>query len=153
MRLLIAAIGRARQGPEAALIETYAARLTVWRLTVRELEVRKRLSGPERTAAEGALLRDAMPPGARVVALDERGRDLSSAGLAERLRGWQDDGVGDAAFLIGGADGLDEGIRARADLTLAFGRQTWPHLMVRAMLAEQLYRAQQIVAGHPYHRE
>ena len=90
---------------------------------------------------------------AKTVALDERGRDLASADLAARIGAWRDEGVQEARFLIGAADGHDSEIRADADLLLAFGSATWPHLMVRAMLAEQLYRAEQILAGHPYHRE
>ncbi len=86
------------------------------------------------------------------MALDERGQALSSAALAARLGRWRDEGVRELRFLIGGADGLAEAERAGADLCLAFGPATWPHLMVRAMLAEQLYRAMTILAGHPYHR-
>ena len=86
------------------------------------------------------------------MALDERGEDLASATLAARLSDWRDRGIADLAFVIGGADGLDPTVRAAADLVLAFGRQTWPHMMARAMLIEQIYRAQQIILGHPYHR-
>ena len=84
--------------------------------------------------------------------LDETGTDLASTALAERLRGWQDDGTREVRFLIGAADGHDVATRGSADLLLGFGRATWPHMMVRAMLAEQLYRATTIIAGHPYHR-
>lgn len=148
----IAAVGRLRAGPLSALIDSYAKRST-WPLTFREVEVRKRLSGPALCAAEGDMLLSAVPAGATLVALDETGRDLSSAEFAERLAGWRDGGVGDLAFLIGGADGLAPALRKRADLTLAFGRATWPHMMVRVLLAEQIYRAQTILAGHPYHRD
>ncbi|MEE8272998.1 MAG: 23S rRNA (pseudouridine(1915)-N(3))-methyltransferase RlmH, partial [Alphaproteobacteria bacterium] len=113
----------------------------------------KRLSGEALTRHEADLLLGAVPSGATVVALDEAGRDLSSGEFAVRLAGWRDGGVRDVAFLIGGADGHGEAVRGRADLTLAFGRATWPHLMVRAMLAEQVYRAQTILDGHPYHRD
>jgi 23S rRNA (pseudouridine1915-N3)-methyltransferase len=92
------------------------------------------------------------PPGAVTVALDERGQPLSSAAFAARLGAWRDAGVREARFLIGAADGLSDTERAAADLLLAFGPATWPHLLVRAMLAEQLYRATTILAGHPYHR-
>ena len=91
-------------------------------------------------------------PGAVTVALDERGTALSSAGLAARLGAWRDGGVRELRFLVGAADGLSDAERAGADLLLAFGPATWPHLLVRAMLAEQLYRAMTILAGHPYHR-
>ena len=94
-----------------------------------------------------------MPRRAIIVALDEKGTQLSSAELAERIGAWRDDGVAEVRFLIGGADGLDEGERSNADLLLAFGKTTWPHLMARAMLAEQLWRAYSILANHPYHRE
>lgn len=151
MRLWIAAVGRLRAGPVKDVVEDYARR-SPWPLRIREVEVRKRLSGPELKRAEAALLLEAVPPGARLVALDERGRDLSSEAFAERLGQWRDEGVGDLAFLIGGADGHDETIRERAALTVAFGRMTWPHMLARAMLAEQIYRAQTILEGHPYHR-
>ena len=94
-----------------------------------------------------------LPAGARVVGLDETGRQLGSAALAEILRDWRDAGVREARFLIGAADGLTAEERGAADLLLSFGAVTWPHLLVRAMLAEQLYRATTIIAGHPYHRE
>jgi len=89
----------------------------------------------------------------RTVALDETGKALGSVALAETLRGWRDEGIRETRFLIGAADGLTVDERASADLLLSFGSLTWPHLMVRAMLAEQLYRATTIIAGHPYHRE
>ena len=101
---------------------------------------------------EADLLLAAVPNAAMIVALDERGASLSSERFAERLGQWRDQGVGDVAFLIGGADGHGEAVGKRADLMLALGPMTWPHLMVRAMIAEQIYRAQQILAGHPYHR-
>ncbi len=118
---------------------------------LREVEDKRGPTG--RVAREADLLLSALPKGATVVALDERGKALSSVELAHRLARWRDEGAGDIAFAIGGADGLDDAVRARADLVLSLGAMTWPHLMVRAMLAEQLYRAQQILAGHPYHRE
>ncbi len=104
-------------------------------------------------AREAALLRATVPKGARVVALDGGGRGLGSLAFAERLGQWRDDGVGDVAFLIGGADGLEAKLRDDADFVLALGPQTWPHLLVRGLLAEQLYRAECIASGHPYHRE
>ena len=104
-------------------------------------------------AREGELLRAACPQGATLVALDRRGRTLDSAGFAQRLGTWRDNSVADVAFLIGGADGHTEALLKQCALTLSFGTMTWPHLLARAMLAEQIYRAQQILAGHPYHRE
>ena len=155
MRLHLCAVGRLRPCPERALVEEYASRLaragravSLGPLEVREVEARG-AGGPE---AEAPLLRRAAPEGARVVALDERGRALSSAGLADLLARWRDEGVRDAAFLIGGADGLDPTLRDGADLTLALGPMVWPHKLARAMIAEQLYRAAGILAGTPYHR-
>ena len=101
---------------------------------------------------EGALLLAAVPAGATVVVLDAGGRALDSPALAARLRTWRDAGVGDVAFLIGGAEGLDADVVAGADLVLSLGPMTWPHLLARAMLAEQIYRAQCILEGHPYAR-
>ncbi len=114
--------------------------------------VRRPLAPDQLKAREAELLLAALPEGARVVTLDAAGKALTSPQLADLIARWRDDGTRDLAFVIGGAEGLDEGLRRRADLTLSLGRMTWPHLLVRAMLAEQLYRAQQILAGHPYHR-
>ena len=136
-------------------MDDYAARLarvgrplSLGPLDVHEVEDR-RGGGP---AAEAALLARAVPDGAVVVALDERGLALSSPDLAGRLAGWRDEGRRDAAFVIGGADGLDPILRDSADLALSLGPMVWPHMLVRAMLAEQLYRATSILAGAPYHR-
>ncbi len=103
-------------------------------------------------AGEAALLARAIPDGAVTIALDERGAALSSPDLADRLAAWRDEGRRDAAFLVGGADGLDPALRDAADLALSFGPMVWPHMLARAMLAEQLYRAVTILAGGPYHR-
>ena len=135
-----------------AVYEDYA-RLVRWPLDLIEIETRKQLPSNKRKSAEGELLLGKVPEGAVVVALDEKGKALSSRELAKRVGGWRDEGRGCIAFLIGGADGLDDKVRARADLLLSFGRLTWPHLLVRGMLAEQIYRSQQILAGHPYHRD
>jgi 23S rRNA (pseudouridine1915-N3)-methyltransferase len=151
MKIWLAAVGRSRPGPVRDLFEDYAGRLS-WPFTLREVEVRKRLPPEELKRREAALLLDAVPADARVVALDERGRNLPSEDFAARLGGWRDAGAPSVAFLIGGADGHGAEVAARADLVLALGAMTWPHMMVRAMLMEQVYRAQQILAGHPYHR-
>lgn len=151
MQIEILAIGRARAGPERALYQTYAERIR-WPLVLRELEEKRRLPPAEMTAREGALLLDALPGDAAAIALDETGKELSSEQFAKQLGRWRDDGRATIAFVIGGADGLAGEVRDRADLVLSLGRQTWPHMLVRAMLAEQIYRAQQILAGHPYHR-
>ena len=152
MRITIAAVGRAKAGPELSLYDHFAARLQP-PPDLREIAERKPLAEAERRRREGRRLLDAVPKGAVVVALDEGGAALTSRALAERLQGWDDDGRRDVAFLIGGADGLDGAVRRTADLVLAFGPATWPHMLVRGMLAEQLYRAQCIRAGHPYHRD
>lgn len=104
-------------------------------------------------AREAELTLAAVPAGALLVALDERGQSWSSRDLAERLAAWRDRGVATLAFAIGGADGLGPSVIERADAVLSLGAMTWPHLLVRSLLLEQLYRAQQISAGHPYHRD
>lgn len=152
MRITIAAVGRGRSGPEQQLYETYVKRSS-WPLALKEVEAKKGLEGEALKAAEAKLLLEAAPKGALLVALDERGRNITSMKLAEWIEAKQVDGKSDLCFLIGGADGLDPAVRAQADLVLACGSLTWPHLLVRAMLAEQIYRCQQILAGHPYHRE
>jgi 23S rRNA (pseudouridine1915-N3)-methyltransferase len=151
MRLWLAAVGRAKPGPEQDLFRAYAARLNP-PLQLREVEEKRPLPVPERKAREAELLLAAIPPGALVVALDERGRALPSVAFAEQLGRWRDQGTGDVALLIGGADGHGEAVRSRAALVLALGPMTWPHMLVRALVAEQLWRAQAILAGHPYHR-
>ncbi len=151
MRVVIAAVGRARAGPARHLFEHYVGRIN-WPITLREVEERRPLPPDRLRAREAELLLAGLPDGARIVALDERGKALSSPGFAERLGRWRDDGVSDLGFVIGGAEGLDDGLRRRADLVLGLGRMTWPHLLVRVLIAEQLYSAQQILAGHPYHR-
>ena len=103
-------------------------------------------------AAEAVLLNAAIPDGAALCVLDERGRQLTSPQFADQLAGWRDAGQRDVAFIIGGADGIDPALRDRADLAISFGRMVWPHMLARVMLAEQLYRAASILAGAPYHR-
>jgi len=151
VKLTIAAIGRAGRGPERDLYEHYAGRIR-WPLSLRELEEKKKLPPAQLMAREGELLLGAVPKGAATVALDRRGKVVDSEAFAARLQAWRDNGAADIAFLIGGADGHGETLLKRADLALSFGAMTWPHLLARAMLAEQLYRAQQMLAGHPYHR-
>ncbi len=153
MNIHIVAIGRARSGPEAVLYEHYAGRVTRWPVSLIEKDLRGRTAPDHIADAEAELLQQAVPDGAFVVALDERGRQCTSRAFAELLRDQQDDGRRDVAFLIGGADGLAPALRDGADKVLSLGQATWPHLLVRGLLAEQLYRAQQILAGHPYHRE
>lgn len=152
MDIVVAAVGRARVSPESALFTHYAKRIR-WPLTLREVEEKRPLSVAGRIAREAAALLAAVPTGATVVVLDERGRELPSLTFASRIGEWRDTGVSSLAFLIGGADGHGDAVRERADLLLAFGTMTWPHMLVRAMLAEQIYRAQTILDAHPYHRE
>ncbi len=147
----IIAVGRARDGPERALFDHYAGRLAK-PLTLREVEEKRPLPVTDLVRREGELLRAAVPRGAVVVALDGRGRTLDSIALAQKLGQWRDGGD-EVAFLIGGREGLDDPVLSAADLVLSLGPMTWPHLLVRALLAEQLYRAQCIISGHPYHRD
>ncbi len=151
MRIQVIAVGRARRGAARDLYEDYAGRLA-WEITLKEIEEKRPLAPPALKAREGALLLGAVPNGATLVALDAGGQALSSTALARRLESWRDNGVADLAFLIGGAEGLDKDVLDRADFVLSLGPMTWPHLLVRAMLAEQIYRAQSILSGHPYHR-
>jgi 23S rRNA (pseudouridine1915-N3)-methyltransferase len=139
MRLHIVARGKIGRGPEAELVERYLKRVS-WPVQITEL--------PERGGR--------LPPTAEnnvTILLDEKGEMLGSLDLAKRLERWRDEGRREARFLIGGADGFSDEDRASADLLLSFGRATWPHLLARAMLAEQLWRATSILANHPYHRE
>jgi 23S rRNA (pseudouridine1915-N3)-methyltransferase len=151
LELVVVAVGRGRDAPIDALFAEYARRCP-WPVRLVEVQPRGAVPPERRADAEAVLLLAAVPPGAVVVALDRRGRDLTSEEIAARLGAWREAGRRAAAFLIGGPDGLAEGALTAADLRLAFGRQTWPHRLVRAMVAEQLYRATTILAGHPYHR-
>ena len=155
MRLHLCAVGRLRTGPERILADDYMQRfnrtarpLGLGPLTEHKVEDRK--GGG--IAAEADLLARAVPAGAVVVVLDERGQMLSSPELARRIADWRDAGRQDLAFVIGGADGLAPAWRDRADLALSLGRMVWPHLLVRVMLAEQIYRSATILSGSPYHR-
>ena len=152
MRLLIAAVGRVKSGPLADLQSEYLKRLS-GSIGITEVEERRTLSPAERKAREAELLLAALPEDALIVALDERGKTLASVAFAERVQRWRAEGVKTLAFVIGGADGLAQPVVQRARLSLSLGAMTWPHLLARILLLEQLYRAQQIVAGHPYHRE
>ncbi len=151
MRFLVLAVGRQKAGPLKDLERFYADRIAL-PLVIREIEERRKLSPAELKAREAELLLEAVPKGASIVALDGRGEALSSAAFAQRLALWREAGT-DLAFLIGGADGLADGVLKKAQSKLSLGTMTWPHLLARAMLLEQIYRAQQILAGHPYHRE
>ena len=154
MKVTICAVGKLRKGPELDLIGDYLDRfgkagrgMGLGPATVIEVEDKRNL-GME---AEAVLLERALPAGAVLVTMDERGEVVSSPEFATRLGAWRD-GARDVAFVIGGADGIAPGLRAKANWSLSFGRMVWPHMLVRVMLAEQLYRAGQILAGTPYHR-
>ena len=151
MRITLVAVGRAKDGPARELYEDYAKRLR-WPLELREVEERRPLPAAQLKEREGLLILAALPEGARLVALDEGGRGLDSRAFAERLGRWRDEGLRDLAFAVGGAEGLSRGVLDRAQLRLSLGPMTWPHLLVRPLIAEQLYRAQCILDGHPYHR-
>lgn len=152
MRITVIAVGRIKAGPERTLAEHFQSRIN-WPVELREVEEKKKLPSSALREREGTLLLAACPPGATIVALDEHGKALTSRDFAQRLGSWRDDGLAELAFVIGGADGLAKGVLDRAAQTISFGSMTWPHLLVRGMLFEQIYRAQQILAGHPYHRD
>ena len=154
MKVTICAVGKLRKGPEHDLIGDYLDRfgkagrgIGLGPATVIEVEDKRNL-GME---AEAVLLERALPTGALLITMDERGEVVSSPEFAGRLGTWRD-AARDVAFVIGGADGIAPGLRTKADWSLSFGRMVWPHMLVRVMLAEQLYRAGQILAGTPYHR-
>jgi len=159
MRLTIAAVGRSRESPEQALAELYcerarglAPKLGVSKIDVMVVDTSRAATPQARMAEEAEKLRAKIPAGAHVIALDEAGRGMSSEAFAGHLSKLGDSGVRDVVFVIGGPDGLAPSLLGTAREGLAFGPQTWPHLLVRAMLAEQLYRAFAILSGHPYHR-
>jgi 23S rRNA (pseudouridine1915-N3)-methyltransferase len=160
MRVGIVAVGRMKQGPERELAARYLERavatgkaLGLTGFAVSELTESRAGSTASRKAEEAKAMAAALPAGGVLVALDERGKTLGSEDFAQRLLRWRDDGKPALSFVIGGADGLDPAFVKAADLTLSFSPLTWPHQLVRIMLAEQLYRATTILSGHPYHRE
>jgi 23S rRNA (pseudouridine1915-N3)-methyltransferase len=152
MRVTIAAVGRDRSGPARELFDDYCRRCP-WPIRLHEVAPRTTRPTDRRRAEEAARLSRAVGSDAALIALDESGRNLSSHALATSIETWQRQGRGELAFLIGGPDGLAPALLERADLVLALGRMTWPHRLVRVLVAEQLYRAGTILAGHPYHRE
>lgn len=152
MRFLLLAVGRDRRGPTAELVATYDRRCP-WRIEFVDIPPRTQGDRTRRLQEEAAKIGQALPVGAAIAVLDERGDNLSSQELARKIDHFQIDGRNTLAFIIGGADGLDPSLLERADLRIAFGRATWPHRLVRAMLAEQIYRASTILSGHPYHRD
>jgi len=159
MRIQIAAVGRMKSGPERELVARYLERavaggkpLGLTGFDVSELTESRAGSSQSRKVEEAKALTATFPQGAVVVALDERGKGIGSEALASTIARWRDDGKAAVSFAIGGADGLEPDFVKRADLVLSFSPLTWPHQMVRIMLAEQLYRTTTILSGHPYHR-
>jgi 23S rRNA (pseudouridine1915-N3)-methyltransferase len=148
-----------KAGPERELVERYLSRagaggksLGLSGFTVAEFPESRASRPAQRKSEEATVLAGAIPEGAVIVALDERGQNIASLALADRVGRWRDEGRPALVFLIGGADGLDPALVARSDLSLAFSALTWPHQLVRIMLAEQIYRTTTILSGHPYHR-
>ncbi len=152
MQILLCAVGRIKAGPEKALFEHYAKRLS-WPFEVVEVVEKRKLPSLELRTQEAELLSAKIPAGAAVVVFDEKGKETDSRGFSRLLADWRDEGRGTVALVIGGADGVDAGLLKRADTVLSLGRMTWPHMLVRGLVVEQLYRAQCILAGHPYHRD
>ena len=155
MRIQLCVVGRLRKSPERDLIVDYLVRfdrtgraLGLGPASINEVECKK--GGG--MAAEASLLARTIPTGALTCCLDERGAQMTSPKFAQLISGWRDAGRQDVAFVIGGADGIDPDLRGSADAELSFGPMVWPHMLVRVMLAEQLYRAASILAGSPYHR-
>jgi 23S rRNA (pseudouridine1915-N3)-methyltransferase len=159
MRLVVVSIGRLKQGPERELAERYRERfddigrkLGFRGLDIHEIPESRARDAATRMAEEAAAISAAIPEKSVLVALDERGDNIDSAGFARHLGRWRDEAAGNTIFAIGGADGLSPELRRKAKLKIAFGSATWPHQMVRVMLLEQIYRAATILSGHPYHR-
>lgn len=159
MRIVVAAIGRLKRGPETELAERYRDRaeksgraLGLRTIDIVEIRESRAQDAPTRMLEESIALANVIPDGAAVVLLDERGDSLNSASFAGLIAKWRDAARPAAVFIIGGADGLAPGLTDKAHLRLSFGAATWPHQMVRVMLLEQIYRAVTILTGHPYHR-
>lgn len=146
MKATILAIGKCKKNsPEAQIIEEYAKRSS-WQILIKEKDNSNQKD-------EAAFLTASIPPNAKIIVLDERGANLKSTELAAKIADWQVSGTSEICFLIGGADGHLQSTRDKADLILSFGKLTLPHMLMRAVLAEQIYRIQAIISGHPYHRE
>jgi 23S rRNA (pseudouridine1915-N3)-methyltransferase len=159
MRIVVAAVGRLKQGPERELAERYRKRASdagrsAGLSAVDVVEIRESRAGDtaRRMIEESIAIANVIPQHAVTVILDARGESLSSAAFAGRLQGWRSEDKPAVVFIIGAADGLAPTLREQASLAIAFGAATWPHQLVRIMLLEQLYRATTILAGHPYHR-
>ena len=159
MRIVIAAVGRLKQGPERELVERYRKRAEaagrsagLQDFDIVEIKESRASDAGRRMIEESIAIANVIPERAVTVILDQRGESMSSAAFAGRLQGWRSQDAPAVVFIIGAADGLAPTLRERASLAIAFGAATWPHQLVRIMLLEQLYRAITILAGHPYHR-
>jgi 23S rRNA (pseudouridine1915-N3)-methyltransferase len=159
MRVVVVAVGRLKQGPERELAERYRERfddigrkLGFRGLEIHEIPESRARDATTRMAEEAAAISALLPEKYVLVALDEHGDNVDSAGFARHIGRWRDQSVANSIFVIGGADGLSPELQRKAKLRIAFGSATWPHQMVRVMLLEQIYRAVTILAGHPYHR-
>jgi 23S rRNA (pseudouridine1915-N3)-methyltransferase len=159
VKVTVVAVGRLKAGPERELLDRYldrarrAGRQLGLTFDIREIAESSAGNPAVRKDEEAALILAAVPQGAPLLALDERGKPLDSRGFADRVAAWRDGGAKDLAVAIGGPDGLGQAVLDKASLRLAFGAMTWPHQLVRVMLAEQLYRSVTILSGHPYHRD
>ena len=159
MKLFLLGVGRLKSGPERELVARYAERCVATgrklgfpAFEMREIDESRARRPEDRKAEEAAALAALLPAGAKKICLDERGKIISSEDFAQKIGEWRDAGAPACAVVIGGPDGLDPAMRGKADLTLAFGAMTWPHQIVRALAAEQMFRAMTILSGHPYHR-
>lgn len=159
MKLFIGAVGRMKNGPEKLMFNDYfnrcnkaGSKIGLGPVQLAEITEAKNPHTAERQRLEAEGL-NKMPIGnSRIIVLDETGKSLSSVAFSKQLESWRDDGVRQASFLIGGPDGLDSSVIKNADIVLSFGAMTWPHMMARILLVEQLYRSISLLSGHPYHR-
>lgn len=152
MNITIACVGALKTSPEKDIILQYIKRFD-WSVSIKEITIRKKLPSKALKEEEGKALLQIFPKEAIVILLDEKGSSLSSQQFAQKLTEFQVQGKSSFVFVIGGADGVSDMVKQQASLTLSFGHMTWPHMLVRVMIVEQLYRAQQIIKGHPYHRD
>lgn len=151
MRVTLAAVGRMKDSPEKVLLEKYIRQLP-WTFVIKEIEIKKTLDTNQRKDAEAQKLLEACNGAHKLIALDERGENKSSESLATHIADWQQQGCSHLGIIIGGQDGLSQSVHDSSHLLLSFGKLTWPHMLVRTMLAEQLYRVHTILSGHPYNR-
>lgn len=152
MKIKIIVVGHLKSGPEETLLKEYLKRFQ-WSVEIIEVVAKKGLTQNALKEAEAQLILARLPPGTPLIALDERGQSPTSLEFSQITTSFQNQGISQVAFCIGGADGLHDSVRQRSVKQISFGKMTWPHMLVRVMLVEQLYRAQQILNNHPYHRE